>query len=75
MKNFIVHVKINQTKSFTINIFFDDIEIDSECMFLIVAFAISAGHNLKNNWKIDHMKTIQNKIFLKINKLIKFSLK
>ena len=42
-------MKIIQTKSFTINIFFDDIEIDSECMFLIVAFAISAGHNLKNN--------------------------
>ena len=32
-----------------INIFFDDIEIDSECMFPIVAFAISAGHNLKNS--------------------------
>ena len=25
----------------------DDIEIDSECMFLIVALAISAWHNLK----------------------------
>ena len=26
---------------------YDDIEINSECMFLIVALAISAGHNLK----------------------------
>ena len=41
-------MKINQTKSFTINIFFDDIEIDSQYMFPIVAFAISAGHNFIN---------------------------